>query len=77
MGWYLMLPPMNQRGLVQKTASLSQWEIISSYDTADACEKIRLGSFGWMPDVNGKIHEHTPRGDAAICVASDDPRLAK
>jgi hypothetical protein len=74
-GWYLMMPPLGPDGRIQKYAPLSQWEISSSYDSADDCEKVRLVASGWMPGANEKKTAHTPRGDAAICVASDDPRL--
>jgi uncharacterized protein YfaP (DUF2135 family) len=74
-GWYLMMPPMTSDRRIQINTPLSHWEISSSYDTADECEKVRLVASGWMADANGQKARHTPRGDAAICVASDDPRL--
>ncbi|MGC2441973.1 hypothetical protein [Candidatus Binatus sp.] len=74
-GWYLMMPPVTPDGRVQKSAPLSTWEITSSYDTADDCEKVRLVSSGWMANSNGQKREHTPRADAEACVSTDDPRL--
>jgi hypothetical protein len=74
-GWYLMMPPLTSDGRIQKDAPLSRWQISSSHDTADACEKVRMVASGWMADANGHKARHTPRGDAEISVASDDPRL--
>jgi len=36
-GWYLMIPPAHDFGGPPKT-SLSQWDQVSAFDTATACE---------------------------------------
>ena len=48
-GWYLMMPPMTCRPSIQINTPLSHWEISSSYDTADECEKCGwLQAAGWL-----------------------------
>jgi hypothetical protein len=76
-GWYLMMPPTLSDGSIATSAPLSQWVISSSHDSADDCENVRLMASGWMPYPDGHRASHTPLGDAAACISSDDPRLAK
>ena len=37
-GWYLMLPPMNEKGVFTQ-ASMSDWDQVGSFDSAVACEQ--------------------------------------
>src|SRR5260370_20513328 len=37
-GWYLMLPPMNEKG-VFSDAPMSDWDQIESFENAAACEQ--------------------------------------
>jgi hypothetical protein len=77
-GWYLMMPPPPDRpnGPVDISASLSRWEIIDSFDGAEECSKYRFIIQGFMADpTTGKKRDPTPRGAAAVCISTDDPRL--
>jgi hypothetical protein len=79
-GWYLMMPPAPDRpgGPVDTSIPLSKWKITDSYDAAYDCNVQRLIVQGYMANPNtGKKIKSTPRGDATVCVATDDPRLAK
>ncbi len=40
-GWYLMMPPLDERGKVDKSAPVSQWTILQGFDTARNCEAAR------------------------------------
>ena len=78
-GWYMMMPPPPSYpgGPVNTSIPLSKWNMTASYDTAKECEKYRSILQGLLanPETGEKTKDHTPRGDAAVCVASDDPRL--
>jgi hypothetical protein len=78
-GWYLMLPP-GTANAPNSTAPLAQWEISASFDSADACEKMRLARAGryFAPSLGLKKNPHPTEQDfVAHCIATDDPRLAK
>jgi hypothetical protein len=75
-GWYVMIPPWKdsdpRTGLVVTNAPLSEWQMISSYDTADACaqgieEVIELAK-------HNSVSAHN-LASLAECIAADDPRL--
>jgi hypothetical protein len=44
-GWYLMLPPFDDRFLPNEHAPLSRWQIENSFDSADNCEQNRHDFF--------------------------------
>jgi hypothetical protein len=73
LGWYLMMPPTMSDGTVVTSAPLSQWLVSSSHDSADDCESVRLMASGWMPYPDGRRASHTPLGDKAACISSDNP----
>jgi len=89
LGWYLMLPPAGQRnGLPwpDNTASIAQWTIAESFDTAKACEdelsrhRKRFQKTYHKADRQNLGAEFwakfyvTAAGEAS-CIATDDPRL--
>ena len=37
-GWYLMLPPMNEKGVYTQD-SISDWDHVGSYDSAAECDQ--------------------------------------
>ena len=41
--WYLIVPPKSPTGQIMNGAPFSQWRIISSFDSASACQK-------WLSD---------------------------
>jgi len=93
LGWYLMSPPFGQNGggLV-KDAPLKAWQNLAVYDSADDCTEdglilhrihkgtpTRLFSFtvpkGLSNEEEGALTNLAVH--STICIASDDPRLAK
>jgi hypothetical protein len=75
-GWYLMAPPPFSKAAspadLDASAPLSHWRLVESYDTARECnaEKDHMmdaGETPWLREV----------GQSGLCIASDDPRLAK
>jgi hypothetical protein len=69
LGWYLMVPPRDEKGSLQPHSPLRKWNQAASYNTAHECEV-------------GKFKALHAKGDGSIyvtskCIASDDPRLAK
>jgi hypothetical protein len=75
-----MMPPANLDGSANTHAPLSQWQITSSYDTADACSTVLLAAQGYLP--NPSTGQKTgPSRDSRVlnevCISTDDPRLAK
>ena len=71
-GWYLMAPPLTADHVIHADAPLSGWQIIDSFDTADAC---RDGLTRLIGD-SGKWEEwRKDRGTQTVCISTDDPRL--
>jgi hypothetical protein len=71
-GWYLMSPPLTSDHSIHSEAPISGWQIIDSFDAADACRdalKVLLREStkweDWRKD----------RGTQTVCIATDDPRL--
>jgi len=79
-GWYLMVPPVMGKGLPDKTAPLSKWEIEYSFDTADDCS---TSQHKFSDDGMRRAELKKSRQDVilgiqfmdATCIATDDPRL--
>jgi hypothetical protein len=81
-GWYLIYPPVTDRGLPNCQASLSRWEIDGSYGTAvdcDAAYHSDLSSMGLDANRADSEDAHNAflQTRAGRCIASDDPRLAE
>ena len=64
--WYLMLPPDAGEGRRLRFAPLSQWDLIETFDSQRACERMRSELIQKML--------HTAM-DTSRCVSSDDPNL--
>jgi hypothetical protein len=85
-GWYLMVPiqPAEQQLRMSDRPPLSKWFIFASYDSAERCEQERsklaedaIGRFGSEAMVQPRMVEqaHAAQKYAAVCIATDDPRL--
>jgi len=84
-GWYLIFPPRNPNrqtdDVVNVDAPYSEWNIMDSFDTADACRSARDGVRQWSEhnkDCTSKIRFDAYlclRQVSAICISVDDPRL--
>ena len=73
LGWYLMMPLMEKKGVEKKEVRISQWFIQKSFDSASACDTFLLK----LTQDAQKKHELRYDIVHAECFASDDPRLAK
>lgn len=77
LGWYLMAPAPDDL-----SAPISRWGIITSYDSASACERERMADVDRMQKLIDRElaqHKPIPGGTQAFadeqCIATDDPRL--
>jgi hypothetical protein len=73
--WCLIMPPISQsQQSIEKSAPLSRWETIGTYDTAAACtnELAKLTALIAGNITYSLIQQRTLAGK---CVAADDPRL--
>ena len=79
LGWYLMMPLMEKKGVEKKEVRISQWFIQKSFDTATECEAERsvLSQQGKEAYAKGNRERSTIQKVVAACIAADDPRLAK
>lgn len=70
-GWYLMVPPQGNTKVCDGSAPISsRWAIIGSFDKADDCENAHARL------VQKEKTERSKRCViAALCIATDDPRL--
>lgn len=68
-GWYLMIPPPQDFGAPRKT-SLSQWDQVSAFDTAAACE----ASLADLWDCAQELRKN-PRGGAACAKIENSKTL--
>jgi hypothetical protein len=74
-GWYLMVPPQTRTWWIgaeryDDAAPLTRWTIEQSFDRAELCEAARLANQKQGGDAASRMSD-------AVCVASDDPRLAR
>ena len=89
-GWYLMIPPRPSRNgwfpnWERTIANLSGWDIIASFDSAQACEAARSkASSPPSEDVQKFLKKYSANDPSkpvpdveARRIATDDPRLAK
>jgi hypothetical protein len=84
-GWYLMVPPFTDGPqIIDPDASFSKWQVMDSFDTANACRIARDGLRKWADDHKKECTDPVRinaylcvRQIAADCIATDDPRLAK
>ena len=76
--WYLMYPPMNQKGMPSKDASLEKWGLLNSFGTANSCDAAlsRMKEETKLPHPENSL-EVVPDQVAIFvkCIASDDSRL--
>ena len=70
-GWYLMLPPAGQASLCDPDAPISRWKIVRSFDRADDCKDVYVRG---VKTYEGQ-KDRSECAKAALCIASDDPRL--
>jgi hypothetical protein len=69
LGRFLMIPPRDEKGVLQPRRPLRKWNRAASYNTAQECE---VGKFKALDAKgNGSLFL------ASKCIANDDPRLAK
>jgi hypothetical protein len=90
-GWYLMLPPVNDDNKVIVDAPLWKWNQSAGFDSASECERILHAAvntpmtpaeYQRVLTATRKAHriplsrsEMDIRAAAARCVSTDDPRL--
>lgn len=79
-GWYLMLPPIQNDSWPNTDAPLSQWSIGGSFDTAKECQDEKVDN----AERTEKTISAPPatlslaaarQALVAVCIATDDPRL--
>jgi len=83
-GWYLMVPPGDLHTCPNRSAPISEWQILGWFDVAAKCESVSERNHNHYDDMATKEQwVGSPCGDdpyiAQIigedCIASDDPRL--
>jgi hypothetical protein len=77
LGWYLMIPP-DDEGRILPDAPLSTWVKSGSYDRAVECDKDLARAKEKPPREKDSLAKMIElEFTMAVCVSSDDPRLAK
>jgi hypothetical protein len=78
-GWYLVVSPTDQ-----PNARITDWQIVKGFDHAAECEEYRSqGAEGGHWNLSGPFgsQKNDPpeikQKPVSLCIASDDPRLAK
>ncbi len=76
-GWYLMLPPKLAPFEVEADAPLSHWTLIASFDTSKECGNYRMAEvMRYRMNPENKQEAWNEKAYlAALCIATDDPRL--
>jgi hypothetical protein len=74
-GWYLMVPPMDNQGRTYATLPIKYWRLIRAFDSAKECEEF-VEQFAEKARIRGEwygvLKERTL---SSRCVSTDDPRL--
>jgi hypothetical protein len=85
-GWYLLTPLADPKtGKMYYEAPLKYWQTAGSFDTAKECKQEWLRNLNWFQQHQPKVALDKDSPDtvgyrgaiSALCIASDDPRLAK
>ena len=81
LGWYLMLPPITKDGRVDSNAQLKQWHVDGRFDSERECDHMR-DTLRHITVLARRANDPPEQVEIAadhqaVCVASDDPRLAK
>ena len=79
LGWYLLAPMFDKdNGKVLPNVPLGKWQNLGSFDTASEC-RAQLADFQKQLGANGTIplNEGQEGAKQFVCIATDDPRLAK
>jgi len=63
-GWYLMLPPMNEKGVATE-ASISDWDQVGSFDSAAACAQASQEGRSAVEGTNDQNFKELSERDAA------------
>jgi hypothetical protein len=79
--WFLIVPPLGKDGRPDKSVSLSDWAKASDYFSADECKRgqtVMADAVASIPEVTADQRSKS-QGQilSGLCIASDDPRLAK
>jgi hypothetical protein len=79
-GWYLLLAPVRNGQIL--SAPLRAWRLTRSFDDASACENYKQQEMLFFHKGARGIDADTAKLNAdlyadGLCIASDDPRLAK
>ena len=77
-GWYLIAPPLKANEINLK-APIWEWDTLGSFESARACSDGRERQrqlYLSRPDLRA-LKVGMDRTIASICIAADDPRLAK
>jgi hypothetical protein len=73
-GWYLLVP---SHGQLQ--APLSQWEVVTTFDSRSLCMSLRTPDIQTWLIVKGVLNPTAAQlkkyVDSSRCVSEDDPRL--
>jgi hypothetical protein len=74
-GWYLMVPPMDNQARNYATVPIKYWHLIRAFDSAKECEEF-VEQFAAKARFRGEwygvLKERTL---SSRCVSTDDPRL--
>jgi hypothetical protein len=90
-GWYLLEPPhVGEDGSPDKGVPLAQWEQMGSYTSAEECnadresftkrdqQEYNLSLRSKPPQFSLPTDAaRAPKSSAAVCIATEDPRLKK
>ena len=81
-GWYLMIPPLNDDNKPMTNLPLSSWWQHQAFDSAQECEDSKLPyitKYGGNLKKESKVAAYWNGMIASVaqglCIASDDPRL--
>ncbi len=71
-GWYLMMPPMDENHKIYMDLPIGQWQVLDSFDSAQECRQVLVQMWTAARDQGGWYKE---RLQSSHCFSTDDSRL--
>ena len=72
-GWYLMVPPLEQNREHDPSAPISRWTINGRYDSAAKCAKAQMQNLKYWNHVGNE--QMVDAFGQSACIPTDDSRL--
>ncbi len=84
-GWYLIVPPLDDHGRVLRTAPFAKWDLIGNYESAQGCSQTRDNVMASASRDIAQMHINQDSPEAglflvmidAVCASANELRVTR